>query len=130
MKQKNTYRETTKEQARTAKPKSTTFGKAVHGMLEGSFLSKIGKIEHFMIFIYVTFLAFLLVANSNYSEKTVRRINKLKKEIEETRYEYISNRSELMHISKQSEVAKRLKSSQIKESVQPPIKLYSTNTDE
>jgi hypothetical protein len=60
----------------------------------------------------------------------VRQIEAVKKELKELRYEQITTRSELMYISKQSEVARRLKVTGLKESTVPPEKILIRNTEE
>ncbi|MFK7810780.1 MAG: FtsL-like putative cell division protein [Saprospiraceae bacterium] len=58
---------------------------------------------------FVFFLVFLLIAyiaNAHYSEKKIRAIQGLQKEVKELRWEYNSLKSGLMYSTKQSEVVK------------------------
>ena len=68
------------------------------------------------------------MANGYYAEQTVRKINKVTNELKELKSEYITSKSELMFISKQSEVAKLSVKLGIKESVTPPKKIVDTTT--
>ena len=83
---------------------------------------------HALPFIFfLSFIAMVYIANSYYAEKTIREIDKTNNELKELRSEYISTKSDLMLISKQSEVAKAVISMQIKESIVPPKKIIVRN---
>jgi hypothetical protein len=68
-------------------------------------------------------IALVYIANSYYSEKTVREIDKIGRELKTLRSEYISGRSELMFNSKQSEVAKSVAPLGVVESTEAPRKI-------
>lgn len=72
---------------------------------------------------YITFLVLLYISNNYYSEKNIREIDKIGSELKELRSEYITSKSELMFKSKQSEIARQLESTGIRESVVPPKKI-------
>ena len=55
--------------------------------------------------LYVTLLIMCYIANSYYSERIIRDIDKTKAELKEKSAEFITLRSQLMYSSKQSEVA-------------------------
>jgi len=55
----------------------------------------------------------------------VRMNDRTARELKELRYEHITIKSQLMTLSKQSEVAKRLVGTGIQESVVPPEKIFS-----
>lgn len=73
--------------------------------------------------LFLTGIALVYIANSYYSEKTIRDIDKVTKELKTLRTEYITGKSELMFVSKQSEVAKAVAGQGIKESVEAPGKI-------
>jgi len=78
---------------------------------------------------FILFVSLLIVgyiANSYYAERMIREIDKTKVELKERRAEYISTMSRLMYQSNQSEVAKVLSPYEIKESTQPPSKIFIT----
>jgi Tfp pilus assembly protein PilO len=82
------------------------------------------KAIEFLPYIFLlAFLAMLFIANSYYAEKTIREIDHVSNELKELRSEYITTKSDLMVISKQSQVAKMAASLGIRESVVPPKKL-------
>ncbi|MCQ2203158.1 MAG: hypothetical protein MJZ15_01825 [Bacteroidales bacterium] len=74
---------------------------------------------------YVTFLLVLVLlymSHNNCVERDYRRISELSKEIKELRYEDITTSAELMNMSKQSEVLRRVTDEglQLKELTEPP----------
>ncbi len=72
---------------------------------------------------WITLLIILYIANAHYTEKTVRKIDKLKFEVEELRTEFTTLKASYMVESKQSEIAKRVKSMGLVESKNPPQKI-------
>jgi len=66
---------------------------------------------------------------SNYANRTIITISKTKKQIEEQRFEYINTKSKLMQTSRQTEIAKRLANSGLKESKIPPRKIVIDQTN-
>jgi len=82
------------------------------------------QIVHAMPFIlFITVLIMFYIGNSYYAESTIRRIDKIKVELNEKRAEYISSESDVMFRSKPSEVAKAVESMQIKEPLEPPKRI-------
>lgn len=111
--------------------RNVSFSKTAASILDGSFLTRENLLRQIPFIIYITFLGIFYIANSYNAEKTIIEISRTKKELEELRYEYITTKSNLMFMSKQSEVAYRLVNSQVKESVVPPVKLVTQkNKDE
>ena len=74
---------------------------------------------------YLAFLGFFYISNHYGMEESLREIAILNKELKALRYESITKSSELMNMSKQSEVLKRINARQIKlkELTEPPRKL-------
>ena len=99
-------------------------GRSVSGFLDGKFFSRENLAKQIPFLLYLTLLGVLYIANSYNAEKTIIDISRTKKELEELRFSYITNKSDLMFHSKQSEVALKLVNSGIKESLVPPSKLY------
>ncbi len=73
--------------------------------------------------VFVGFLGTIYIANAHYAEKKVREIQILQKDLKETRWRYMSLKSELMYNSKQVEVAERAKDIGLKESKEQPKKI-------
>lgn len=74
--------------------------------------------------LFCGFLALLYIANAHTVEKRIRKISRLETEMKDLRAEYISLKSELMYLSKQSEVAKRVEVAGLKELRSAPKKIY------
>lgn len=68
-------------------------------------------------------LGLVYISNTHYAEKTVRKINTAQAEVEDLRADYTTLKSDLMFASKQSEVARQVKSMGLKESLKPPYKV-------
>jgi hypothetical protein len=73
--------------------------------------------------LFVMILGLIYISNTHYAEKTVRKINNIQVEVEDLRADYTTLKSDLMFASKQSEVAKKVRSLDIKESLTPPHKI-------
>jgi len=72
---------------------------------------------------YLFLIVILYIYNNHYAVKTQFSIKKLDEEIKELNSEYIILKSEIMHLSKQSEVAKMVASDSLKIISTPPIPL-------
>lgn len=110
-------------------------GKSIHSVVDGSFLTKDKVVGLIPFLMYLLILAILYITNIYNGERTIRAIDDAKTSLKELQYEFITSKSDLMNMSKRSEVAERLDSTGIKESVVPPERLYihqgeqsSTNT--
>ena len=57
--------------------------------------------------LFVSFLALIYIANAHYSEKKVRQIQLLQKDVRKLRWYYMALQSDLMYDSKRSEVVKK-----------------------
>ena len=74
------------------------------------------------IVVYIVILLVIYIANHNCVERDMRRISDLKEQIKDLRYESITVSSELMNMSKQSEILRRVKKVglELKELTEPP----------
>ncbi|HNT79891.1 MAG TPA: FtsL-like putative cell division protein [Bacteroidia bacterium] len=75
------------------------------------------------LFFFLVFLSIIYIANTYSSERTIREINQLKDELKEMRSEYLTTKSELMLMSRQSSVFQNVEHMGIKESTIPPKKI-------
>lgn len=91
---------------------------AIKSVLGGTFLEA-RTFQFFRFLLYLALLAFIYIANNYYAENNIREINKLRSELKELRYEYINTKTELMHLEKQSQIAKKLAKKGIKKNKQP-----------
>lgn len=75
---------------------------------------------------YIVFLAFiaaLYIANARLAERNIRQANEYKKELQELRWRYMTDKSSLMIRSKQTEVSKEVKDLGLRDLTAPPPKL-------
>jgi hypothetical protein len=124
---KNAHAENQETEAREGVPKKPGFmDKITEGILEvlgGEFLMHEKARKQFAFVFFLAGLALVYIANSYYAERTSRQIDAMNRELKELHYSYISSKSQLMQESKQSEMARKLKNSGLKESVQPVKRL-------
>ena len=103
--------------------KKRQFSALISSMLDGTILTR-EKVEAMLpYFLFLASLAIVLIFNTYYAEKKARELELLRTEIIELRLEYITTKSELMLLSNQTEVARRLHSRGIVESTVPPRQL-------
>lgn len=73
--------------------------------------------------VFVGFLAIVYIANRHYAERTVREIDRLGREVKEMNWDYKSLSADLMKLTTQTEIAKRVDSLGLKERTEPPKKI-------
>lgn len=86
-------------------------------------------VKYLPYILFVTCIGIFYIGNSHYAEKTVRKIDKLKKEVEDLRADYTTLKADYMFASKQSEVAKKIAPKGINESLRPPEKITVTASE-
>ncbi len=91
-----------------------------------SFFTQEAAIKALPFFFFLAGIAMFYISNRHYAEKNVREIDKVSKELRELRSEYMTTKAELMYRSNQTEVAKRLEHTGIKEAKVPPKKIVIT----
>ena len=97
--------------------------KAVQEFLGGDYLSKEWVTGNLSYILYVALLAMIYIANTYYTEKKFKTIERTKTELKELRYEYITTKSVLMFQGRQSEISKRAMILGLKEAKMPPYKI-------
>lgn len=110
-----------KKPKKTKEPKKKgTSSRFFSGVLDGTILTREKAEAMLPFFLFLTLLAVVLIFNTYYAEKKARQVEAIRSEIVELRVRYITIKSELMYISNQSEVARRLSSYGFVESTVPP----------
>jgi hypothetical protein len=89
-------------------------------LLNGSYLTFDRSPGLLPFLLFFTVLAVCLIANTYYAERKVREFEAMRNEVTELRTIYISNKAELMYLSNQSDVARRLSQQGFIESTVPP----------
>ncbi|MGZ3883793.1 MAG: FtsL-like putative cell division protein [Bacteroidia bacterium] len=129
---KQEYAEPKISATETTPPKNYKKGvlaKGLSAVFSGTFLTNEKTLKHTPFVLFLTLLAILYIANGYYADDKIREVNKTTNQLKELRSEFISTKSDLMFVSKQSEVAKAAEPLGIKEPVVPPMKIeIDTNT--
>jgi len=94
--------------------------------LSGNVLSKDVVVHHLPFILFIAILGIYYISNRYQSERVYREMINLEKELKELRFEAITTASNLMYMSKQSEVVKRVEKEGLNlvESTVPPVKIY------
>ena len=115
------------EQEKSASPDPENLKKKIRikELIDGTFLVRENMIRQLPFLLFLTFLGVIYIGNRFHAEYMVRQINELKIEVSNLRAEQITITSELMNISRPSEVAALVESRGLglKESIEPPKKL-------
>ncbi|HSV88355.1 MAG TPA: FtsL-like putative cell division protein [Bacteroidales bacterium] len=95
-------------------------GRFFHSILDGSLLSrdKVGALLPFIFFLVA--IAIFFIANNYHAEKQAREVEALREEVKELRTRNTLIKAELMYLSNQSEVVRRLSDKGFVESTVPP----------
>jgi hypothetical protein len=111
-----------------SKSKSKGFAKGIFSGIERrlkleNYFEEGFPVKYLPKILFVMAIGLIYISNTHYAEKTVRRINNIQAEVEDLRADYTTLKSDLMFASKQSEVAKKVKAFELKESLKPPFKV-------
>jgi hypothetical protein len=97
----------------------------IRELIDGTVLVRENMIRQLPFVLFLTLLGILYIGNRFHAEYMVRQINDMKTEVNNLRAEQITTASELMNISRPSQVATLVASKNmgLKESMEPPKKL-------
>lgn len=117
--------ENTISSAASSPKKSARKERPVLDVINGNFLTNEAAVKQIPFILFLVLVAIIYISNTYYAEKILRKTNAVNNEIKELRSEYITSKSDLMFISKQSEVARAAADMKIgiKESVVAPKKI-------
>lgn len=98
---------------------------SLRDLLDGNVLTRKAVIRQSRFILLLVFIAFISIANRNHAEKTVIRLNQLQNDVKELRAKSITISSDLVRISRQSEVARLVLRYELglEENLEPPKKL-------
>ncbi len=96
----------------------------IRHILDGSIMTQDKILQQWPFVLFLVGLAIMLIANNYVSEKIIRETNTVKRELKELQTEHLATLSEYLKKSQQSEIAKRLDTIGVKESVVPPKKIF------
>jgi len=92
-------------------------------LLADGVISKEAASEMMPFIIFIAFLGMVYIGNRHFTERNIRNIDKLNKEVQEMRWDYKTLKADLMLKSTQTEVAKKVDTLGLREPVEPPKKL-------
>ena len=98
---------------------------SIRDLLDGNVLTRKSVIRQSRFILLLVLIAFISIANRNHAEKTVIRLNQLQRDVKELRSKSITISSDLVRISRQSEVARLVLRYELglEENLEPPKKL-------
>ena len=117
-KEKNTYNLQKKEPEKKKKK-----GSLILDIFLGRIITQMFS-KNISVILFATALILIYIANIYYTEKTVIKLKKIKRENRELKYKQITYKTLLMHFDKQSEIQKKVEKTGLKQSVTPPIIIY------
>jgi hypothetical protein len=86
---------------------------SLKGIFSGRILTQAGVIRQFPYILFLTMLALFYIGNRFHAERLVRKLGKLQTEVKDLCSEQVTIASELMNISRPSEVTKLVKEKNI-----------------
>ncbi len=98
---------------------------SLRDLLDGNVLTRKAVLKQSRFIFLLVFVAFSFIANRNHAEKTVIRLNSLQSDVKELRAMSITISSDLVRISRQSEVVRLVNRYELglEENLEPPKKL-------
>ncbi len=101
---------------------------SVRDVINGRLFTRSLVAKQLPFVLFLAFFAFLYIGNHYRMEEQMRDVARLNKELKSLRYEAITTSSELMFMSKQSEVLKKIRSKylELEELTEPPRRLKVT----
>ena len=103
--------------------------RGLKSLLSGQFLNRDQAVKGLPFILFMSLLGIFYIANGYQAEKLIRHIYKTNNELKELRSEYITNKSDLMYISKQSQLATTTEELGLKELTSPPKKIELTEDE-
>jgi len=111
------------------KPKKNKGLAGILGRLDSVSESGLQKVLFNMPFVlFLVLIAALHIGNNHLADNYARRISKTERDVKQLRWQYMTSASALMHVSKESEVAKLVGAQGLKELRIPPYKIEVSST--
>lgn len=97
--------------------------KEAYGLLKGAFLVSDDSFKNWRVIVFVSFLAFIMIASSHSADRKVHEIAKLGDEVKEMRSAFVDGRSRLMRLKMESSIVKKMSKKGLVPSEIPPRKI-------
>ncbi|MHA7942975.1 FtsL-like putative cell division protein [Formosa sp. 3Alg 14/1] len=98
----------------------------VYSVLKGKFLVSDDSFKNWRVIVFVSFLAFSMIASSHRADKKVHDIARLSDEVKELRSAFVDGRSRLMRVKMESSIVKKMSEKGLVPSEIPPRKIRVT----
>ena len=95
----------------------------VYNILKGKFLVGDDSFKNWRVFVFVSFLAFFMIASSHRADRKVHDIAKLGDEVKELRSAFVDGRSRLMRVKMESSIVNKMSVKGLMLSEIPPRKI-------
>ena len=95
----------------------------IQSLFASSRFSSESFVRYIPFLVFVGLLSMIYIANRHYAERTAREIDRLGRDVKEMNWDYKSLSAELMKMTTQTEIAKRVDSMGLKEHTDPPKKI-------
>ena len=107
----------------TSVKKKSGVVKSLNSVFSGTFLSNDFVLKRIPFVLFLSVVAVFYISYNYWADDKLRQQSKITSQLKELRSEYIASKSDLMFVSKQSEVDKAVESMGLKEPVVPPMKI-------
>lgn len=95
----------------------------IYSLLKGRFLISEDSFKNWRGILFISFLAWIMIASSHGADKKVHQIARMQNEVKEWRSAFVDGRSVLMRLKMESKLVVRMKERGIAPSVIPPQKI-------
>lgn len=120
----NTFKQPVKQPVASPRKKGNNVFKLIENYIKLGIIFENGlPVRYIPYMLFTAALAVFYIGNIHYAEKTVRKLDKLKIEVDDLRAEYITIRAGYEFDGKQSEVARKVSPIGLYESAVPPYKI-------
>jgi len=101
---------------------------SLRDLLDGNVLTRKSVLKQSRFILLLVLIAFFSIANRNHAEKTVIRLSRLQSDVKDMRAQSITISSDLVRISRQSEVVRLVNRYDLglEENLDPPKKLIGS----
>lgn len=82
-----------------------------------------GIVRNIPLILYIALLSLVYIAINHYAENTIRDINKTAKELKELRWRYVDEKTQIMFLTKESQLEQRAGTLGLKKTKVPPYKI-------
>jgi Bacteriodetes cell division protein (FtsL-like) len=89
-------------------------------------LNKVGQkgiVSNIPLILYVSFLALVYITINHHAENTIRDINRTAKELKELRWRYVDEKTQIMSLTKESNLQQSASVLGLKKTLVPPYKI-------